>query len=296
MRRRDESLPTLRSETPAPPAEGRCALPPTVAIANDAAALPGRLPAVGQLVAGRYRIERRLGEGGMGTVFLAHDLRLDIDVALKLIRSDLACTQARERLLEEARAAARVSHPSAVRVLDFVVDEEGCPFLVMEMLAGRSLADVLVDGAFAPEEAVRLLLPIIGAAAAAHAEGIVHRDIKPDNILLVCGAEGPTPKLVDFGVARLPEARSHRRLTQAGALIGSPEYMAPEQTEGRMDVDARADVWALCVVLYELVTGITLFAARPCSRRWPSFAATIPSREARSARSTSCGGSCAAAS
>ncbi|MEZ4315509.1 MAG: serine/threonine-protein kinase [Polyangiaceae bacterium] len=215
-------------------------------------------PAPGHIVGGRYRIERLLGEGGMGTVFLARDLRLDIEVALKHVRADIVCPETRRRLLAEARAAARVSHPSAVRVLDVIVGDHESPFLVMELLRGRPLSDALLDGLFPPETAVRLMLPIIAAVAEAHAHGVVHRDIKPDNILLA-PQEGAVPKLVDFGVAKVAGAPMPRRMTPSGTLIGSPEYMAPEQADGRPDVDARADIWALCIVLYELITGVTPF-------------------------------------
>jgi serine/threonine-protein kinase len=254
--------PTLRSAFPAAWARPASAVSATGSSAS-------RFPAVGRVVAGRYRMDRILGEGGMGAVFQAHDLRLDIDVAVKFIRSDILSSQARERLRKEARAAARVSHPSAVRVLDFDIDEEHGPFLAMELLVGRSLADALLDGVFSPEAAVSTLLPIVGAVAVAHSEGIVHRDIKPGNILLSLAEDGGVvPKLVDFGVARMLASEKDRRITQAGSLIGSPEYMAPEQTQTMSNADARADVWALCVVLHELLTGQTPF-------RGPTVFATL---------------------
>ncbi len=228
--------------------------------AEGSAASPDSTLAAGAVVAGRYRLGRTLQTGNMGTLFEAHDLRLDIQVAMKFVRAALASPQATGRLVLEARAAARVSHPSAVRVLDVGVSEHGAPFLVMEMLRGISLCDALATRRCPdPEEAVGLLLPIIGAVSAAHAEEIVHRDIKPQNIVLVTGKDGAVlPKLVDFGIARRMDEPLRTRITYAGTLIGSPEYMAPEQTLGR-DVDVRADVWALCIVLHELVTGTTPF-------------------------------------
>jgi eukaryotic-like serine/threonine-protein kinase len=225
------------------------------------AARPSAPPPPGALVAGRYRLEHVLQQGGMGAVFRAHDLRLDVDVAVKLVRGDIAGPDATERLIKEGRALAHISHPAAVRVIDVGMDEHSDPFLVMELLRGTSLAEVLAArGSLTPEEAVRVLLPIVDAVAAAHAAGIVHRDIKPQNIMLVRGEDGAdVPKLVDFGVARLTAEPHSARLTRTGMLLGSLEYMAPEQTEGHIDVDVRADVWALCVVLFELVTGRTPF-------------------------------------
>jgi serine/threonine-protein kinase len=223
---------------------------------------PTSSPASSGVVLGdRYRLEQVLRRGGMGDVYRAYDMRLDIEVAVKLVRADLAGAEATERLIKEARALAHVSHPSAVRVIDVGATDGGDPYLVMELLRGTSLDEALAaTGPFTPEQAVRLLLPIVDAAAAAHAAGIVHRDIKPQNIVLVAGDDhAPSTKLVDFGVARLTGEPAGARLTQAGKLVGSLDYMAPEQTEGRLDVDAQADVWALCVVLFELVTGTTPF-------------------------------------
>lgn len=233
-------------------------------ISNDPAYAWVPMPATGAILGHRYRIESTLRAGGMGAVFQAHDLRLDIDVAVKLIRREVACAQATDRLVKEARAAARISHPSTVRVLDVDIDERCGPFLVMELLRGTCLADTLGAGVrYSPEEAVSLLLPIVGAAHAAHAEGVVHRDIKPQNVVLVPDEHGNVvPKLVDFGVARLTEEPAHVRLTIVGTLVGSLEYMAPEQAEGLRNVDAQADVWGLSVLLYELVTGTTPFRGK----------------------------------
>lgn len=214
----------------------------------------GHVP--GDIVAGKYEIVSLLGEGGMGTVWRARSLVLDSDVAIKVLHCDRADRHAAERLLREARATARVGHPSIVRAFDFGETEAGEPFLVMELLEGTSLADWLDRrGRMAPVQAVQMLLPIAAGLAAAHACGIIHRDIKPENIILV--PDGPStflPKIVDFGIAKLSR-RTNQVITQAGMVLGSLEYMSPEQAEGKQEVGEQTDVWALCVVLYELITG-----------------------------------------
>ena len=214
----------------------------------------GHVP--GDIVAGKYEIVSLLGEGGMGTVWRARSLALDSDVAIKVLHCDRADRHAAERLLREARATARVGHPSIVRAFDFGETEAGEPFLVMELLEGTSLADWLDRrGRMSPVQAVQMLLPIASGLAAAHARGIIHRDIKPENIILV--PDGPStflPKIVDFGIAKLSR-RNNQVITQAGMVLGSLEYMSPEQAEGKQEVGEQTDVWALCVVLYELITG-----------------------------------------
>jgi serine/threonine-protein kinase len=209
----------------------------------------------GDVIAEKYRLGRKLGEGGMGAVWLAHNETLDIDVAIKLIRGEVASAEMADRLLQEARAAARLGHPAIVRVNDFGKTSRGDPFIVMELLDGQDLAGALAKrGRLSAIKAVRTLLPIAHALTVAHNKGIVHRDLKPENVFLAKNDEGQIqPKLVDFGVAKL-ETDVSQRLTQNGALVGSPLYMSPEQARGD-DVDHRADIWALAVVLYETITG-----------------------------------------
>jgi serine/threonine-protein kinase len=233
----------------------------------------------GDEIGGKYRLVHVLGVGGMGCVWRAKNPTLQIDVALKLIRREMASPEAAQRLLQEARAAARLGHPSIVRVMDFGETERHDPFLVMELLDGESLSDLLDrKRRLSADRAVRTLLPIAAALAAAHEHGIVHRDLKPDNVILVPQPGGAVvPKLVDFGIAklradgpprsiRLPagapvaEAANAGNLTRAGDVLGSPSYMSPEQARGTADVDARTDVWALCVMLYECVVGTGPFA------------------------------------
>ncbi|HEX2730561.1 MAG TPA: serine/threonine-protein kinase [Polyangiaceae bacterium] len=221
----------------------------------------------GEQIAGKYLLKQKLGEGGMGAVWRAYNETLDVDVAVKLIRVDdgesiEGGALLGDRLLQEARAAARLGHSAIARVFDFGTTDHGDPFIVMELLKGEDLADTLTRrGRITPTKAVATLLPIAHALEAAHAKGIVHRDIKPENIFLARGEDGrPQPKLVDFGVAKIDRAKNHR-LTQTGAMLGSPVYMSPEQARGD-DVDRLADVWALCVVLYEIITGRTPFEGK----------------------------------
>ena len=219
---------------------------------------------VGALLDGKYRLERALGTGGMGSVFLAHHDALDVDVAIKVVRADvekIAQLPLGDRLLQEARAAAQLGHPAIARVFDFGVTPGGDPYLVMELLEGEDLARVIKRrGTIKPGKAVQTLLPIAHGLATAHDKGIVHRDVKPENIFLAKTDSGTVqPKLIDFGVAKL-ERTAAERITLVGYLLGSPGYMSPEQARGE-DVGAPADTWGLLVVLYELLTGRLPFQA-----------------------------------
>ncbi len=211
----------------------------------------------GAIVAGKYQLIEELGQGGMGSVWLAKNRTLDVDVAIKLVRAELAhdVDGIAERMLQEARAAARIGHPAIIQVFDFGFAEFGDPFIVMELLRGESLDQALQRRrCVSPNRAAQTLLPIIDALSATHAHGIVHRDLKPANIFLARPAgQRLQPKVLDFGVAKL-ERRASVGLTQAGALVGSPAYMSPEQFVGNAVVDGRADIWSLCVVLYEMIT------------------------------------------
>ncbi len=210
---------------------------------------------VGAVVADKYKLIEALGQGGMAAVWRAHNELLDVDVAIKFIRADLAHPGLTSRLLQEARATARIEHPAIVRVSDFGKTRVGDPYIVMELLRGKDLGEVLrANGPGPAIQTVQTLLPIANGLVVAHSKGIVHRDLKPDNVFLAEKDGGKVqPKLVDFGIAKL-EKPDEARLTQVGAAMGSPAYMSPEQARGK-DVDARADIWSYSVMLYEALCG-----------------------------------------
>ena len=203
---------------------------------------------------GRYRLDRALGQGGMGTVWVAHQLTLGRAVAIKALRKGRAQDQA--RLEREAHLLAAVRHPSIVQIFDFGRTADGLSYVVMELVEGPTLDARLAALSRLPcEEAVSLLLPLLEGLSVVHAAEIVHRDIKPANILLAIEGTGKsarvTPKLLDFGIAKSDDAAA---LTMAGDLIGTPAYMAPEQFAGGA-VDARADLWAVGALLYDMIAG-----------------------------------------
>ena len=217
----------------------------------------------GDVVAGKYRIERVLGVGGMGCVFAAMHLHLDQRVALKFVRPlAVASAQSVERFLREARAAARLKSEHVAKVYDVGKLDSGTPYLVMEYLEGADLGRVLEDhGRLPVESAVDYVLQACDAVAEAHSMGIVHRDIKPQNLFLTRRLGGaPMVKVLDFGISKFSTVTGSR-LTQTSSVMGSPLYMAPEQMRSAHNVDPRADIWALGVVLYELLTACVPFDA-----------------------------------
>ncbi|NEC91833.1 serine/threonine-protein kinase [Streptomyces sp. SID12501] len=210
----------------------------------------------GRLVGGRYRLTERIGSGGMGTVWRAQDELVEREVAVKQPRlpgdpQDAAHQRIAHRLHREARAAARVDHPSAVSVHDVVV-EDGLPWIVMELVRGESLHEVLQRGALKPAESARIGLAVVGALRAAHSVGIVHRDVKPANVLL--GQHGRVV-LTDFGIAHIMGEES---LTMSGEFVGSLEFIAPERMSGR-GAGPPSDLWSLGVLLYAAVEGWSPF-------------------------------------
>lgn len=225
-------------------------------------AAPAGTIAQTRIIAQKYRLDTLLGEGGMGAVWRAFNLQLEAPVAIKLLRSGLDSPELGERLRVEARAAAKLVHPNIVRVFDVGDSETGEPFIVMELLDGESLRDILLRGPLPPVSAVQLLLPVAEALSLAHSRGVVHRDIKPDNVFIADVGETLQPKLLDFGIAKVTStaAAGGATLTSTGTVLGSPEYMSPEQAMGRADIDHRSDVWSFCVVLYEAICGRTPFS------------------------------------
>jgi serine/threonine-protein kinase len=206
-------------------------------------------PLVGQVLDGRYRIESRIARGGMATVYLARDLRLDRTVAIKVMHAGLASDEDFvARFIGEAKAAAALSHPNVVAVYDQRTDGEHV-FLVMEYVPGRTLRDALTSlGRFGPRAALEIIQPVLAALGAAHRAGLVHRDVKPENVLIT---EDGQVKVADFGLAR---AETASKMTKTGMIIGTVGYLAPEQVlSGSADV--RSDVYAAGVMLFELLTG-----------------------------------------
>jgi serine/threonine-protein kinase len=211
----------------------------------------------GEVLGGKYRVERIMAEGGMGLVVAAHHLQLDQRVAIKLmLPAALHSKEAVARFQREARAAARLRSEHVARVLDVGTLEGGLPYMVMEYLEGLTLAQMLSFERCIPvPRAVEYVLQACEALAEAHALGIVHRDLKPSNMFVTQRPDGsPLVKLLDFGISKVPEA-DNKRWTDQHHVMGSMFYMSPEQIMNPQDVDARADIWSLGVILFELVTG-----------------------------------------
>jgi hypothetical protein len=219
----------------------------------------------GEVLADKYRVERILRQGGMGIVVAALHLELRSRVALKFLLPS-ACTvpEAVSRFLREARAASKIQSPHVVRVTDVGKLESGAPFMVMELLRGADLGEIIeTRGPLLVPDAVEWVLQACEAIAEAHALGIVHRDLKPSNLFLTRQADGsPFIKVLDFGISKAigpPDAESTMSTTTTTAFLGSPAYMSPEQVRSAKSVDARTDIWALGVVLHELLTGAPVY-------------------------------------
>jgi serine/threonine-protein kinase len=211
----------------------------------------------GDLLAGKYALEARLGAGAMGEVWRANHKDLGRQVAIKILKAEhVADRNIVARFLREARAANIVRHANVVDVLDVGEDPPGVPFLVQELLEGEDLgAHLTARGHGLPfDAAVKLLLPIVEAVAFAHGRGVVHRDIKPENVFLARSGESVVPKLLDFGISHVA-AEGATRVTATGVSLGTPAYMAPEQIKGSREVDTRSDVWALGVLMHETLSG-----------------------------------------
>jgi serine/threonine protein kinase len=220
----------------------------------------------GDVLAGKYRIERILGRGGMGVVVAAHHLQLDEKVALKfLLPEALHSPEAVGRFVREARAAVKIKSEHVARVVDVGQLENGAPYIVMEYLDGGDLADWLQHrGALPIGQAVDFILQTCEAIADAHALGIVHRDLKPANLFCIRRSDGQLSiKVLDFGISKVTTAGAPGHdMTRTSALMGSPFYMSPEQMQLSKGVDSRTDIWALGIILFELVTGRTPFVAQ----------------------------------
>ena len=211
-------------------------------------------PFVGKVIDGRYEIQQRVGEGGMGVVYKARQMSIDRVIALKMLNQQMQGDQQWvQRFYNEAKACSRLVHPNTIRMFDFGQTPDGRLFMTMEFLDGVSLRDALQRGPLAPQRVVKVLIQCCASLAEAHSIGIIHRDIKPDNVFLLNMAGSPDfVKLLDFSVAKLLEG--DRMKTQAGVVFGTPQYMSPEQGRG-LPLDARSDIYALGVLAYEMLTG-----------------------------------------
>jgi eukaryotic-like serine/threonine-protein kinase len=217
----------------------------------------------GTVVRGKYRVLRKVGEGGMGTVYKALHLRFDELRALKVIGAELASDSSfLKRFETEAVLTRRLQHPNAVRVEDIDEAEDGRPFIVMEYIEGQSLKKVIQDHGTLPlARVLAITRQVASALEAAHQIGMVHRDIKPENICLISAPQGEQAKVLDFGIAKIKEASSERMggasMTETGVIIGSPPYMSPEQALGMRgsQLDGRSDLYSLGVVVYQMLTG-----------------------------------------
>ncbi|MGD0678954.1 MAG: protein kinase [Polyangiaceae bacterium] len=222
-------------------------------------------PPVGAVLSQRWRLVRKLGEGGMGLVYAAESLDAAVRVAIKIMRREfVSAADVKSRFLEEGRTCMRLMHPNIVRVVECGQSDDSTPYMVMDLLEGVPLSAYMQRGARIPvARAIPILQGVLGGLGAAHALGIVHRDLKPDNVFLTRDPSGGfVVKVLDFGIAKVMDAAGGMGTkTRTGVLLGTPAYMSPEQARSARDVDPRADLWSAGVLLYEMLTGRTAFPA-----------------------------------
>ena len=217
-------------------------------------------PLAGRIIEGKYRLEERIGVGGMGAVYRATRLLIGDTVAVKLMHADFVRDAEAERFRREAQAAARLKHPNAVGVYDFGLTQDGTLYLVMELVEGESLRQLIKrQGVLEPAIACEIIRQVCAALDEAHRRHIVHRDIKPDNVIVDTTGKSPRVKVLDFGVAKLRDVPT-TTLTQTGSVVGTPHYMSPEQCLGE-DLDQRSDIYSAGIVLYEMLCGAVPFNA-----------------------------------
>src|SRR5215510_2333882 len=227
---------------------------------NDGSPLVQVDTLIGTVLDGRYRLDKIIGEGGMGDVYRATHVHIDTEFAVKLLKPDFVANQtAIKRFRLEAKAAGRIHHPNAVRVTDFGVTPERVVYLVMELVQGHSLrSQMRNEKKLDYVRAVNIVRQICGAVDAAHRGGVIHRDLKPDNILIEKVHDTERVKVLDFGIAKLKETKTDAFLTQAGTIIGTPQYMSPEQCQGK-PLDPASDIYSIGILLYEMLGGAVPF-------------------------------------
>jgi tRNA A-37 threonylcarbamoyl transferase component Bud32 len=224
----------------------RCGQPATPAVSD---------PLIGSLLGGRYRLIAQLGRGGMGVVYRAEHVLMKKELAVKLLHPELGALEELARRFErEAQSASRLNHPNIVSVTDFGHTEDGTLFLAMELIEGEPLAAIIERGRLAPTRAARLMAQVLRALEHAHAQGVIHRDLKPDNVFVNQREGEEVVKLLDFGIALMVGGGGSEAITRAGVVFGTPEYLSPEQALGEV-ADARADIYAAGVMLYEMLAG-----------------------------------------
>ncbi|MFO0567828.1 MAG: serine/threonine-protein kinase [Polyangiaceae bacterium] len=220
--------------------------------------MAAKTPSAGLVLAERYRLEEKLGEGGMGTVWRAEHLVLCAPVAVKVLDRDVSQDEeAHDRFIREARSAAALRSPHVVQILDYGVDD-GFPYIAMELLEGETLQRRLArSGTLSPLETARIITHVARAVGRAHEAGIIHRDLKPENVFIVKNEDAEVCKVLDFGVAKVETAQLGPKgtRTRTGSLLGTPFYMSPEQAQGNKTIDQRSDLWSLGVIAYECLTG-----------------------------------------
>jgi serine/threonine-protein kinase len=245
---------------------GETYFPPTQFCLNDGAQLQIVQTLIGSLLDERYRIDDILGAGGMGTVYRATHIHLESEFAVKVLHPEMVSYDgAIERFRREAKAARRIQHPNAIEVTDFGVTDDNLVYLVMEIVEGRLLREMINDGVFEYRRTVEILCQVCAAIQAAHDNNVIHRDLKPDNIIVQKIGAQEVVKVLDFGIAKMLEAnqpsKEQRALTQQGMLIGTPQYMSPEQCQGR-ELEPPSDIYSLGIISYEMLCGQTPFLSQ----------------------------------
>jgi len=231
---------------------------------------------LGQLLSGKYKLKSILGKGGMGAVFDGEHIQLGRPVAVKMIHPMFLCPESASRFQREAKVASSLNHPNIIQIYDFGQSEDGSLYLVMEKLQGRELKDDIVEnGPMEPNRAIRLFRQICEGMAVAHAQKMIHRDLKPQNVMLVKDARGNEQvKILDFGLARTMDT-NRTALTEPGAVMGSPQYMSPEQISGQ-EVTHESDIYSLGLILYEMIAGKAAFTGKNASETFKAHLTEMP--------------------